>query len=191
MTTNRKAREASGMSTELLETIGLTQEELAERVVDKISTDLLYGHEGQIGMNLENAVRKAIDAKVEAIAAEHILPQVSEYVENLTLEETNTWGEKTGKSTTFIEYLVERANLYMREKVNFDGKDKAESRGYSWTGTQTRIAHMVHKHLHHSIETAMKDALKTANSQIVGGIEDAVKIKLAEVQKQLKVKVNA
>lgn len=90
---------------------------------------------------------------------------------------------------SFLEYLVDRAEAYLTEKVSFDGKTKAESRGYSWNGTQTRLSYLVDRHLHYSIEKAMKNALANANKAIVQGLEDTVKLKLGEIQKSLKVTV--
>lgn len=94
---------------------------------------------------------------------------------------------------TFIEYLVKRAEAYLTEKVDFQGKSKDENGSYSsFSPSQTRIAHMVHQHLSYSIESAMKNAVQTANSAIAIGIAETVKIKLAEIQKgiQASIKVN-
>ncbi len=77
----------------------------------------------------------------------------------------------------------------MTEKVDSSGKTKEESGSYSFSGTQTRVAHMIHRHLHFNIETAMKEALATANGSIVKGLEETVKLKLAEIAKALKVTV--
>ena len=46
---------------------------------------------------------------------------------------------------------------------------------------------MIHKYLQYQLENFAKEALKTANDSIIGGIQEAVKIKLAEVQKNLKI----
>ncbi|KKM68101.1 hypothetical protein LCGC14_1464150, partial [marine sediment metagenome] len=178
--------------------IGLTQEELQQRVVSTMTSQLLrdcYPSEDGVeclrdspfAKELQALVKTRIAESVTALADKHILPSISDRIENLCLEETNKWGEKSGKKLSFIEYLIERAEAYMTETVNYEGKTKGNA--YSWTGTQTRITHMVHQHLHYSIESAMKQALKTANEAIVGGIRKAVELKLAEVQKSLKVKV--
>jgi hypothetical protein len=110
-------------------------------------------------------------------------------IDNLVLQKTNSWGEKVGKSVTFVEYLIEQAHGYMTEKVDSSGKTKEESGGYSFSGTQTRVAHMIHRHLHFNIETAMKEALATANGSIIKGLEETVKLKLAEILAVLKVTV--
>jgi hypothetical protein len=77
----------------------------------------------------------------------------------------------------------------MQEKVNYEGKGKNEAGSYSWNGTQTRITHMVHQHLHCSIETAMKQALQIATNGIASGLQETVKTKLSEVSQKLKVEV--
>lgn len=188
------------MSALTIESLGLSKEELTERLVRTLADDLMTqwksDEDGNVvdsgvtpfGKALEKKVTARIDAAIEKIAGQHVLPNVAVYVEGLCLQETNKWGEKLGKPVTFREYLVKRAEAYLQEPVDFDGKVKGDN-SYNWSAKQTRIVHLVHQHLQYSIENAMKDALKTANSAIVGGIEGAVKLKLAEVAAALKIDV--
>lgn len=181
-----------------LESLGLSQEELQGRVVNALAERVLAGigidddgtftQRSQTAEKLQEKLRKHIDAAIDDIAAKHVHPNVTQFIENLCLQETNKWGEKAGAKLTFIEYLVARAENYLREPVNYEGKAKGED-SYSWSAKTTRIAHMVDRHLQFSIESAMKAALANANAAIVGGIEAAVKIKLDEVSKSLKVSV--
>lgn len=188
------------MNIETLEALGLTKEEIIERIADRVSERLLEstycdedGDEGSMPSSFARAMQERIKAKIgeaiDGIAGRHVLPNVETYVENLCLQETNRWGEKTGKSLTFIEYLIERAEAYLAEEVDFEGKTKSESRGYSWSKSQTRVAHLVHRHLHYSIETAMKNAIENANKVIVGGLQKTIEIKLQEVAEKLRVSV--
>lgn len=182
-----------------LEALGLTEEDLIEKVVDRLVENLQsrigFDDDGEFrssssfGNKLNQMVTDRLDQAVEDIGEKHLLPQVDAMIENLVLQKTNEWGEAKGEPVSFTEYLVKRANAYITEKVSYDGKSKSESGSYSWSGTQTRIAHMIDRHLHYSIETAMKEALSTANSSIVKGLEDTVKIKLTEVASKLKVQV--
>ena len=188
------------MDIKSLEALGITADELINRIVDKcaeeLMTDVSFDEDGaewraksKLARQLDDRIKRQIDETISALAEKHILPNVAEYVESLTLQETNRWGEKTGKKLTFIEYLTQRAEAYMTEKVNFEGKSKDEAGGFSWAGTQTRITHLVNKHLHYSIETAMKQALSVANSAIASGIEETVKLKLSEITGTLKASV--
>ena len=182
-----------------LESLGLTREEILERVVEKLAEQMLTqtvtdedGDEATLpsafAKVLERKVAARVNAAIDEIAGKHVLPNVAQYVETLCLQETNKWGEKKGAPVTFVEYLVQRAEAYMREEVNYEGKPKGAD-SYSWRASGTRVAHLIHEHLQYSIQTAMQQALKDANSAIVGGLNDAIKIKLAEVAAALKVKV--
>jgi hypothetical protein len=184
-----------------LEALGFTQEELQQRIIDRICDTVLtsmkydydddheYSGPSMFYTKLNKQVEEKITTTIKALAEKHVLPNVSDYIENLTLQQTNQWGEKRGGQVSFIEYLVQRAEYYMQEKVSFDGKTKEESSGYSWNGTQTRVSYMINKHLHRSIETAMQQALSVANSAIAAGLEATVKMKLEEITKSLKVAV--
>lgn len=175
-----------------LDELGITQEELTERVVETCVERMLInvddGDTSQFRQQLKEQVKDKINEAINEIAARHLVARVGDYIEELTIQETNTFGEKKGESRSFIEYLTDRADQYLREDVDFHGKSRSECRG-SFSKSTTRIAHMVDAHLHYSIKTAMEQALAVANSSIAGGIEKAVKLKLAEILKNLKVEV--
>lgn len=186
----------------LLEEIGLTKEEIQERVVDRLverlMTDYSSGDDGrawsrssEFAVALEDAVKNRVDIAVNELADKHVLPNVTDYIEKLTLRETNKWGEPKGEPVTFVEYLTQRAERYMTEEVNYEGKSKEENVYESWSKSQTRIAHLIHKHLHYSIETMVKNALASANNAIASGIAETVKIKLKEVTDKLRLTVEA
>lgn len=183
-----------------LESLGFTKEELQERVIEQLCSTLLSGktydedgneeyEDSQFKRKLEERLKAHINERINAIAETHVLPNVTSMIENLTLQTTNSWGEKQGKPVTFIEYLVQRAEAYIQEDVSYDGKSKSEAGGYSWSKNTTRITYLVNSHLQYSIATAMKKALETANSAIAGGIEKAVKIQLEQIVNGLKVAV--
>lgn len=132
---------------------------------------------------------KRIDKAVERIAEKHILPNVDSYIEKLTIQATNQWGEKRGERTTFLEYLIQRANNYLTEMVSFEGKSKSEASGYSWNGTQSRLTHLVHHHLHYSIDKAMKEAVGNVHSKIVPALQETVNKKLSEISIALKTEI--
>ena len=187
-----------------LEKLGITKDQIIDRIIDRAADRLLVTHctgadedgracawddNSPLAIELKKVFKARVDTALADVVDRHILPNVARYIENVTLQATNKWGEKKGESLTFLEYLTQRAEAYLIEEVDFQGKSRDQD-SYNWKGTQTRITHMVHKHLHFSIEQAMETALKTANSAIVGGIEQAVKIKLAEVSEKLKMSVN-
>lgn len=187
---------------DLLQQIGLTKEEIQERVIDRAVESLLesalFDDEGKKTGSTPSSFQREIDKRIAEKINEtisklfeaHVAPNVTQMVTDLTLQETNSWGEKMGKPVTFVEYLVRRADAYIREEVDHSGKSKAESNDRSyWSKSTTRIAFMIHQHLQYNIETAMKQALSNANSSIAGGILSAVQIKLQELLTGLTVSV--
>ena len=183
-----------------LEALGITKADLENRIVEKAVEDLLSGVEfdedgdewrsrSQLAKKMDAMVKQRIDETVNRLADQYVLPNVATYIENLTLQATNKWGEKTGSTMTFIEYLTQRAEAYISEQVDHNGKSKSESDSYGWSGRTSRVSYMVDEHLHYSIEAAMKQALATANSQIKGGLETAVKMSLEQVLAKLRVDV--
>lgn len=190
------------MDLKSLEALGITTENLIDRIVDKATEELLtsvsydyntdeeFTTKSTLAKRLDDQIKSHIDAKVNELADKHILPRVTEMIENITIAKTNTWGEKTGEKYTFIEYLTKCAENYMTEEVNFEGKTKAQMSGYSFTKSGTRVAVMIDKHLHYSIESAMKSALAQANSTIATGLQGAVKIALENATEKLKVAVS-
>ena len=180
--------------------LGITKEELQERVVEKIAEQLLgdkdFDEDGCASISkstfhkaLEKRIADHVEVAIMKIADAHILPNVSRYIDELCLQETNKWGEKKGVPLSFIEYLVQRAESYLREEVSYEGKTKVENGSYCFTGAQTRITYLVHEHLKYTIESAMKDAVKNVNGVISGALAETCKIQLANIASSLKVNV--
>ena len=183
-----------------LESLGLSQEDLASRLVNKLAENLLtslqYDEEGgqwhgdsAFAKKLDKMVKDRLDKIVNDMAEKHVLPRVNDMVENMVLQETNRWGEKIGKSLTFREYLVQRAEAWMTEQVDYNGKPKGTD-GFSWTARSTRVAHMIHQHLHYEIERAMKEAFAAVNTSVAKGLNEAVRIAINNVTSKLKVQVS-
>jgi hypothetical protein len=184
-----------------IESLGISKDELVgkllDRLVEDFTTEPTWDEDGSVSLTkntmakqITAQIKMHIDQTVQKLGEKHVLPRVTEIVEGLVIQQTNQWGEKTGAPVTFIEYLTSRADHYMREDVDYEGKTKSEARdNYGWRKTGTRVSFMIDKHLHNHIETAMKAALADANSSISGGLLGAVKIALANATEKLKVDV--
>ena len=184
-----------------LEELGIDKEEMLERTAQVLADKLLHryeddGDDGEYPVatdyqkRVEQIVKEKIDDSITKIAAKHVLPRMKKYMEDFCLQETTAWGEAVGDPMTFTEYLVKRAEYYMTEKVDGSGKNKQESSEYHWRGEQTRIAHMVHRHLHYNIGEAMKTILKDANNILVEGIRETIATQLEIVKKKLQVEIS-
>lgn len=186
-----------------LAALGLSTEKITTLVVDRLVERLMHGtgYDPDSGADFEiptdfskrisSAVQKAIDAKVEQLADRFVIPKVGELIENWKLQATSSWGEPKGEAISFTEYLVQRAEKWVTETVNYDGKSQAELRssGYTFNGSQSRLAWMIDKHLQYHISGAMQKALATVTESLGKSISDTVRIQLDEAAQKLKVTV--
>jgi microcompartment protein CcmL/EutN len=169
--------------------LGLTTAEIREQVIERAAEKLRDSIDTGDYSHLDKVVKEATDKAVTRYMDAVIVPRVEKEISTITFQATNKWGESRGKALTFREYLIERAEAWITEEVNYEGKPKGTN-SYSWKPYQTRVAHMVHEHLHFEIKRAIETMLKTANAKLVEGIEKTVKIKLAEIQTALTVKTD-
>lgn len=169
--------------------LGISPEELREEVIERAATKLAkHINRSESAMEpIRDIITNVVSEVAHKVADDEIRPWVEGQIESVVLQQTNEWGEARGKAFTFREYLIDRAEKYLMEEVDYHGKSRAESRDSYFRATGTRIAYMIDKHLYVTIEDAMKEALATANSAIVDGIQQTVKMKLAEIGTALKV----
>lgn len=175
-----------------LEDLGLSREEIQSRVVEKLAEQLLYDPEGDqsaMATAIEKEYKQRIADGVKQVAENAVTPKIQEILDKTTFQETSRWGEPTAPVMTLKDFIIARAEAWMTEKVDFNGKSQKED-SYNWHGTQTRVAHMIHQHLHYHIEGSVKKALADVNSKLAKGIEETVKMKLEECLKSLSVTAN-
>jgi hypothetical protein len=179
------------MSTINLQELGITKEDLADRVVERVAQEFLG--DGDYSYELETRLNKMIVTKINEAVIDlgdrEIGPRIEELIKSAVLQATNEWGEARSKPVTFKEYLVERAEKYMTEPVNYEGRARNENRFGDWKATSTRVAYIMDKYLSYHIESAMKTALQDANSYIAKGITEAVRIRLDEIVKSIRATV--
>src|SRR5678815_2516132 len=135
------------MTKDELQALGITPEDVLNRLTEKLCdryVDDESDYANKFQNRLQGAVTKRVDEVLEKSLAKHVLPKIKEMVESICLEETNRWGEKRGTKLTFIEYLVQRTDAYIREEVDYQGKPKGTD-SYQWRAHSTRIAHMIHE----------------------------------------------
>jgi len=174
-----------------LEDIGFTRDELKDRLIEKLAEEFWVGPDTEydgVKREVENKIRDAVKAKIDQSFKEIVTPNIDAFIEKLTLQPTNRWGEPLEGKMTFREYLVKLAEEYITETVSFDGKSKRED-SYNWKGSQTRIAWMIHNHLQYNISTAVQKAMENLNKQVSGGIAETVKLQLADVLQKINPKV--
>jgi len=179
------------MTKEDLAALGLSETDVLNSLTERMFDHYVCNeseYKSDFEARLETAVKNRVDEVLANALNVHVLPMVTEMVESICLQETNKWGEKRGGKLTFIEYLTQRADSYIREEVDHNGKSKSED-VYIWTAHSTRITYMIHQHLQYSIELALKTALGEVNSSVRKGLEQAVKMALDNIKVRVETKV--
>lgn len=166
----------------MAEALGVSREELANRVVDQITEMVMSGtrggheteDEGFASLIYEKA-QGAIDRAVDKIAATTVIPKADEIINGFVLQRTTSWGETKGKPVSLTEYLVERAEAWIVEPVDLDGKSQKQGSRYgSWSAKTTRFEYLIENKIQYSIEIAMEKILKTSDRQLKQGLHSMI-----------------
>lgn len=184
--------------TDLLASLGITPADLQERIIERAVEALLseqhFDEDGEafhkrsdLSNRVTEMVTKRINDRIDALAAEHLLPKLTAHIDTLVLQETSKWGEKKGEPMTVVEYLVARCNAYMSEQVDHNGKSQKDGDSYNWRANTTRIAFAIDQHLQYNIKTAMEKSLADANTAMAKGLHEACRVAINQVAEKFKV----
>lgn len=184
------------MESDLFRQIGVEKSELIDMVVAKIVTQIFdpedyedTGMRSELQKGFQSTMTALVDKKVSAIADEHLAPQISKEIEDIVFQKTNSWGEKNGDPYTIRDYITGLCRSYMSEGVDCNGKTKEQSNSSYFRSNQGRLAYMIDKHLHYSVETAMKEALSLGVEGVKTTLLSTCKDQLRMMTESIKVAV--
>lgn len=189
-------RKPVSIDLEALRTIGITKEELQDKVVERI-VDLMfdgrYDEESDFAFSIESKVeeeiKRRIDLRMQEIGEQVIKPKLENLIDEFVIQKTNAFGEKKGEPVTLTEYLVAQADAYLMENVDLSGKATNKPGQYGWKPDQTRACYMLDSHLKYQIEAAMKEAVQGANKTLAKALAETAKIQLQKIAATLTVGV--
>lgn len=190
------------MDIKTLESLGISPKELGNRIVDQCVESLLSStgfnpdtdeevrYESRFKREIEARIQKAVDEKIAALAAVHLIPRVGEMIESVNMQRTNRYGEPKGEALTFKEYIAYRADVYMSENVDASGKSKEESGdSYSWRCAGPRLTVLMQGYIRDTLERHAKAAITDVNKVIAKNIEAAARAAITAAAEGLKVTV--
>lgn len=179
--------------------LGFTKEDIEQKLIEKIADDLMqeyvyetdtgasYPENSRLARRFLEVIKKHVDKQMERLAEEYVVPRVGELIQSVAINHTNAHGETTRPAETFVEYLSRMAKNYLSQPVDYEGKP-IELSHYN-RQEQTRLIHLVNKHLHYSVENAMKDAVEIVKKQLGASLEETVKMKLGQIASNLKIAI--
>lgn len=196
------------MDINTLKSLGISPEELGDRVVDQAVECLLSStgfnpdteeevrYESRFKKAIEARIQKAVDEKIASLAEVHLIPRVGELIEQADMKKTNKYGEAKSPSMTFKEYIAHRAESYMTEEVDLNARSKAdlEARGestYNWRSCGPRLTVLMKIYIRDTMEKAAKEAVTDVNKVIAQNIASAAKNAIAAAAGAIKVSVSA
>lgn len=196
------------MDIKTLEALGVSTEDLANRIVDQAVDTLLSStvfnpdteeetrYESRFKREIEARVQKAVDQKIAALAEVHVLPRVGEMIEAADMRKTNRYGEPQSPSLTFKEYIANRAEVYMTEDVDYHGQSKADLEAknestYNWRSCGPRLTVLMRNYIRDSMETHAKAAVNDVNKVIADNIAKAAKDAITATAAAIKVSIAA
>ena len=109
-------------------------------------------------------------------------------IEGATYQITNQYGEKKSPPKTLREMCADRAQEYLNQQVDAEGRPK-RSDSYNWNASTTMAGFLVSKTIRETVDKELRGALINANASIAGGIEASVKASLEDLSKRLRVGV--
>lgn len=185
------------MNTETLALLGLSKEELQSRVVDQICERVLstvgmddeggkHSYPSQVRVRLQAAAKKQIDDALNDFASKFIVPGISKHLETLVLQPTSQYGEKKGEPQTFTEYLTKRADEWLGEKVDVNGKTRKED-SYSWKEHSTRAVWIIDQQLQKKLTDMMTGQIATTHAKLGEVMQDTIKDVFTRTFSNLKV----
>jgi hypothetical protein len=192
------------MDIKTLEALGISADDLSERIVDQAVETLLSSagfnpeteeetrYESRFKREIEKRLQEAVDAKIGALAEVHLVPRVGEMIEQANMVKTNAYGEPKSPPMTFKEYIAHRAEAYMSEPVNYHGKSKAEDGdSYQWKAEGPRLTVLMKLYIRDTLDKEAKKAVTDVNTVIAKNIQKAAIEAIASAAAGLKVSVAA
>jgi hypothetical protein len=187
-----------------LKALGVSPEELQERIVEQCVECLLEAngfnpeteedevYETKFKREIKTRIQQAVDAKIAAVAAEHLLPRIGEMIEKADMRKTNRYGEPQTPSMSFKEYIAHRAESYMTEDVNYHGESKADleaknSSAYDWRSSGPRLTVLMRNYIQTTLDEHAKAAVNDVNKVIAKNIENAAKAAITAAAAAIKV----
>jgi len=182
-----------------LDSLGISRDELISRLVNELTRKftgsiITYDEVNEEKLNKDSliaeafkkSVKETLDSAVEGYFNIWIHPSITKYLEDFTVTETNKWGEAKSEPVKFKEYIIKRAESFLTEPVNREGKTRKEYSGYDFKPTGSRLEHFIIDKYTRSLHGALEVALSALNKEIAGGLEGCVKNKIAEVTQRFK-----
>jgi autotransporter translocation and assembly factor TamB len=182
------------LTPEILAHLGITKEELLDRVAKQVARDLLHGasvdDEGQawpIDTKFHKEMQELIETELKSQIATHfqrdVVPKLTEITAKMILNRTNRYGERKAKPQTLKEFMVQQTKNFLREVV--DSRGQLTTRGNG----KTRLETMLSDNMQQVLKMELEDTVSAANEMLAGELQEAVRTRLTALAEKFKIVV--
>jgi hypothetical protein len=150
------------MTPETLEQLGISKEEILNRLTEQI----LQGGLAEEGF--EHAKREILKGYKEGIekAIHHVISEACAEALTMEFQPVNIWGEKTGAPTTVRDLFVKKCQDWWTQKVDSSGNPTTDSFGNKKT--------MVQHHAERAVSEIVSGEMKAELSTVVASAKSAL-----------------
>jgi hypothetical protein len=193
----------------MIAALGLDRDEVLDRVVARIVDHLLAGvgrttwterdpetgeeweeHiSGSLEDRLQGRLASVIAERVDALAEQEIVPRIDALIEGLVLQASNEWGEPKGEPLTLRQYLTRRAEEWLDQPVDYEGKPTSPKPYGGSKAERTRLGHLIDRYFGDAIGTAVAAALGDATKGMAKSLEAATLAYLEQARQRIKIEV--
>jgi hypothetical protein len=169
-----------------LESLGITREEVLEKVTAKIAASCRSDRsfEERVSEEVYSRIEKLVTGSIRKTIDKHVTTDLLAGVEGLVLRKTNTYGEPTGETLTFREYISQQAENYLLEKVDRDGKISSYG-----DRSQTRGAYIISEAIADNLRKILSEAMMNAQTVLAKSVTETVKLQMEEIVKKFNLNI--
>jgi hypothetical protein len=131
-----------------LEALGLTSEDLIERVIDRL-VENVYSYNDSFNDMVKQTVREKVADKVDAAVTKALSEALTAALDE-TVTPVDIWGNRTSSDTTIRQALAARAQSFWFEKIDKDGRPSSY-------GGKPRYEWLIDKKLHEEFTAAVAE----------------------------------
>ena len=162
------------MNSDLLNTLGISREELLKLVVEKLAD---ISHEsGDLYNDVSNEISKRLNTLFEQrinSLVDEVLSKEMDRLLNATITPTTIWGEPAGEPTTIRDALLEKSKQYWETKVDRNGNPVQKG---SYGPSTSRSEWLMSKLLQEEFDQVVKQNIVN----VVGALKEVMREDIAK-----------
>lgn len=189
------------------EQLGITKEEMQERIVQAIATTLITSREtmwtewdeeeeGDVptsfGKKMQEHIEKTLQERLDLMFAQFVKPGLHDVIDKMTFQESNRWGEPRKEAETFKEFFARVMEEHLKEDVDSKGQTRAGAKrsGRTFYKEGTRLEVAIGHYLNSHVRDAVNGIVAEGDKQMSILLKDLITETMVTAAKKLTVTID-